>query len=92
MDRDKAARLLAELAKVGDVGKCRTCHCYVDVLRQVHEDILYRDLADLPGEAGPPCEPGDRGGGGFRSGVRRDYATRHGCRASGSRRETFFMP
>ncbi|MGE5664927.1 MAG: hypothetical protein ACM31I_11420 [Deltaproteobacteria bacterium] len=48
MDRDKVARLLAELAKVGDIGNCRTCHCYVDVLRQVREDILSRDLADLP--------------------------------------------
>ena len=48
MDRDKIARLLADLAKVGDIEKCRTCHCYVDVLRQVQEDILSRDLADLP--------------------------------------------
>ncbi len=48
MDQDKIARLLAELAKVGDNEKCRTCHCYVDVLRQVQEDILSRDLADLP--------------------------------------------
>ena len=48
MDRDKIARLLAELAKVGDIEKCRTCHCYVDVLRQVQEDILSRDLADIP--------------------------------------------
>lgn len=48
MNRDKVARLLAELAKVGDIEKCRTCHCYVDVLRQVQEDILSRDLADLP--------------------------------------------
>ena len=48
MDRDKIARLLADLAKVGDIEKCRTCHCYVDVLRQVREDILSRDLADLP--------------------------------------------
>lgn len=51
MDRDKIARLLTELAKVGDIEKCRTCHCYVDVLRQVQEDIMSRDLADLP-EAG----------------------------------------
>lgn len=48
MDRDNIARLLADLAKVGDIEKCRTCHCYVDVLRQVQEDILSRDLADLP--------------------------------------------
>ena len=48
MDQDKIARLLAELAKVWDNEKCRTCHCYVDVLRQVQEDILSRDLADLP--------------------------------------------
>lgn len=48
MDRDKIARLLAELAKVGNIEKCRTCHCYVDVLRQVQEDILSRDLADIP--------------------------------------------
>lgn len=48
MDKDKIARLLAELTKVGDIEKCRTCHCYVDVLRQVQEDILSRDLADLP--------------------------------------------
>lgn len=48
MNRDKVARLLADLAKVGDIEKCRTCHCYVDVLRQVQEDILSRDLADLP--------------------------------------------
>ncbi len=49
MDRDKIARLLADLANVGDIEICRTCHCYVDVLRQVQEDILSRDLADLPG-------------------------------------------
>ena len=49
MDRDKIATLLAELAKVGDIEKCRTCHCYADVLRQVQEDIVSRDLADLPG-------------------------------------------
>lgn len=48
MDRDKIARLLAELAKVGDIEKCRMCHCYVDILRQVQEDILSRNLADLP--------------------------------------------
>jgi tetrahydromethanopterin S-methyltransferase subunit A len=48
VDRDKIARLLADLTKVGDIEKCRTCHCYVDVLRQVQEDILSRDLADLP--------------------------------------------
>lgn len=48
MDRDKIAVLLTELAKVGDIEKCRTCHCYVDVLRQVQEDIMSRDLADLP--------------------------------------------
>lgn len=48
MNRDKVARLLADLAKLGDIEKCRTCHCYVDVLRQVQEDILSRDLADLP--------------------------------------------
>ena len=48
MDRDKIDRLLADLVKVGDIEKCRTCHCYVDVFRQVQEDILSRDLADLP--------------------------------------------
>lgn len=48
MIRDKVARILADLAKVVDIEKCRTCHCYVDVLRQVREDILSRDLADLP--------------------------------------------
>jgi tetrahydromethanopterin S-methyltransferase subunit A len=48
VDRDKIATLLVELAKVGDIEKCRTCHCYVDVLRQVQEDIVSRDLADLP--------------------------------------------
>ena len=48
MNKDKIARLLADLAKVGDIEKCRTCHCYVDVLRQVQEDILSGDLADLP--------------------------------------------
>ncbi len=48
MDRDKIARLLADLARVGDIEKCRTCHCYVDVLRQVQEDILSRNLTDLP--------------------------------------------
>jgi tetrahydromethanopterin S-methyltransferase subunit A len=48
VDRDRTARLLAELAKVGDIEKCRTCHCYVDILRQVQEDILSRDLADIP--------------------------------------------
>ena len=47
MDRDRIAGLLAELAKVGDIEKCRTCHCYVDVLRQVQEDILSRNLAAL---------------------------------------------
>jgi len=49
VDRDRIARLLTDLAKIGDIEKCRTCHCYVDVLRQVQEDILSRDLADLPG-------------------------------------------
>lgn len=48
MDRDKIARLVADLTKVGDIEKCRTCQCYVDVLRQVQEDILSRDLTDLP--------------------------------------------
>lgn len=48
MDRDRIARLLTDLVRVGDIEKCRTCHCYVDVLRQVQEDILSRDLADLP--------------------------------------------
>jgi len=48
VERDKVACLLSDLAKVGDIEKCRTCHCYVDVLRQVQEDILSRDLADLP--------------------------------------------
>lgn len=47
-NRDKIACLLDELVKIGDVEKCRTCHCYVDVLRQVQEDILSRDLADIP--------------------------------------------
>jgi len=48
VDRDKIGRLLTELANIGDIEKCRTCHCYVDVLRQVQEDILSRDLVDLP--------------------------------------------
>jgi tetrahydromethanopterin S-methyltransferase subunit A len=48
VDRDKIGRLLTELANIGDIEKCRTCHCYVDVLRQVQEDILSRDLTDLP--------------------------------------------
>ncbi len=48
VDSDKIARLLADLARVGDIEKCRTCHCYVDVLRQVQEDILSRNLAALP--------------------------------------------
>jgi tetrahydromethanopterin S-methyltransferase subunit A len=48
VSRDEIARLLADLAKVGDIEKCRTCHCYVDVLRQVQEDILSRDVTDLP--------------------------------------------
>jgi tetrahydromethanopterin S-methyltransferase subunit A len=48
VDRDKIIRLLADLIKVGDIEKCRTCHCYLDVLRQVQEDILSRDLAGLP--------------------------------------------
>jgi tetrahydromethanopterin S-methyltransferase subunit A len=49
VDRDKIASLLADLSRVGEIEKCRTCHCYFDVLRQVQEDILSRDLADLPG-------------------------------------------
>lgn len=48
MDRDEIARLLAGLAKVGRIETCRTCHCYLDVLRQVQEDILSRSLAGLP--------------------------------------------
>lgn len=48
MDRNKIASLLTELAKIGDIEKCRTCHCYVDVLRQVQEDVMSRDLANLP--------------------------------------------
>lgn len=49
MDKSRLADLLSDLAKVGDIEKCRTCHCYVDVLRQVQEDILSWGLADLPG-------------------------------------------
>ncbi len=48
MDKGRIAALLSDLVKVGDIEKCRMCHCYVDVLRQVQEDILSRDLADLP--------------------------------------------
>ncbi len=48
MDRDRIAGLLTDLARIGDIENCRTCHCYVDVLRQVQEDILSRDLATLP--------------------------------------------
>ncbi len=47
MDRDKIALHLAALVRIGEIEKCRTCHCYVEVLRQVREDILSRDLVDL---------------------------------------------
>jgi len=49
VDKSRVAGLLSDLAKVGDIEKCRACHCYVDVLRQVREDILSRGLADRPG-------------------------------------------
>jgi hypothetical protein len=48
VNRVEAARLLAELTRVGEIGKCRACRCYVDVLRRVREEILSRDLAGLP--------------------------------------------
>ncbi len=48
MDKDNIARLLADLAKIGEVEKCRSCHCYLDVLRLVQEDILSRGFAGLP--------------------------------------------
>ncbi len=48
MDRDKAARLVNELTRIGEIDRCRTCGCYVDVLRQVQEDLFARGAADLP--------------------------------------------
>ena len=45
---DKIGQFLSELVSIGDIEKCRTCHCYIDVLRQVQEDIFSRDLVDLP--------------------------------------------
>jgi tetrahydromethanopterin S-methyltransferase subunit A len=48
MDRKKIGALLAELIAVGNEDRCLTCDCYLDVLRQVQEDILSRDLVDLP--------------------------------------------
>ncbi len=48
MDRKKVGALLAKLISVGSEARCRSCRCYLDVLRQVRADILSRDLADLP--------------------------------------------
>ncbi len=47
-DREKVGALLAELISAGNEIQCRACHCYLGVLRQVQEDILSRDLVDLP--------------------------------------------
>lgn len=51
MDRKKVAALLTELAAAGDDPKCLSCHCYLNVLRQVREDVAARGLEILP-EAG----------------------------------------
>lgn len=48
MDRKRVAALLTELVAVGDEPKCLSCHCYLDVLRQVREDIAARELENLP--------------------------------------------
>lgn len=47
-DREKIAALLAELAAVGGEPKCLSCHCYLDVLRQVWADVAARGLESLP--------------------------------------------
>ncbi len=59
MDRKKVATLLAELRAVGDVPNCLSCHCYLDVLRQVREDVEALGLESLP-EAGALDEVIDR--------------------------------
>ncbi len=48
MDREKVAAHLAELVAAGDDPKCLSCHCYLDVLRQVREDVAARRLESLP--------------------------------------------
>jgi tetrahydromethanopterin S-methyltransferase subunit A len=48
MDRNKVATLLTELVAVGDEPKCLSCHCYLDVLQLVREDVASRELENLP--------------------------------------------
>ncbi len=51
MDKTKIAAYLAELIAVGDEPMCLSCHCYLNVLRQVRDDIGARGLEDLPESA-----------------------------------------
>lgn len=51
MDRKKIAVHLLELMNVGDERQCLSCRCYLDILRQVREDVSSRGLETLP-EAG----------------------------------------
>jgi tetrahydromethanopterin S-methyltransferase subunit A len=48
MDKGKIAANLSDLVVVGDEPKCLSCHCYLDVLRQVREDLAVRSLENLP--------------------------------------------
>ncbi|MBI5420584.1 MAG: DUF4346 domain-containing protein [Deltaproteobacteria bacterium] len=47
-DRRRAAAGAAGGLAVGGEEKCRTCECYLDVLRQVQEDLASRGLLDMP--------------------------------------------
>jgi len=47
-DRGTVAALLTELIAVGDEPKCLSCRCYLDVLRQVWQDIEARGLENFP--------------------------------------------
>lgn len=48
MDRAEIARRLKDLAAAGEEEKCLSCHCFVDVLRQVVEDLASAKLHDTP--------------------------------------------
>lgn len=48
MNRVEIAKRLKDLAAVGGEEKCLTCHCFVDVLRQVVEDLGSANLLDAP--------------------------------------------
>lgn len=48
MNRVEIAKRLKDLAAVGGEEKCLTCHCFVDVLRQVVEDLGSANLLDTP--------------------------------------------